>query len=433
MRLLLSVFLFLAVPAFAAVQPYKPSRVGNTFSFPKSSPSTTYRDMGTTRSAYEMGANRTRYLTHDARMAFERSGITIDAKLKTGITKDTLKNGFKSAFKKGMFSPAGLAKAALVDTLGQALIDAGLQWQEDQQQWGLGKDPETIFNVYSYAGFPSDYAGPAKNVTFSQVYDWIKSRWPETSHYAYAGVSNGRPYYRIYGNSSGYSSNGALIYFNIVGQTQPSVSPPTDDDIDSVYDDYVDLMPLDAVLKMADLADIPRPDYPDSVTIPQDQQTQYSQPREISRENDPVTGKEKIKTEQEKVDAQVTNNNQVTYNSTTITKTYLGGVHTGTETKDNDPPPTDPGTDYPEIPDFELPKEKAPPFTVSLPSIPTTFNCTNPSFELTIMTSFLSFPLPLCEWIEHFRALFEWFWSVMTAIVIYVMARGVNLKTGEAK
>jgi len=447
MRLLLSVFLFLAVPAFAAVQPYQPQRVGNTFSFPKSAPTTTYRDLGTARTAFEMGQNRTRYLTHDARMAFERSGITIDAKLKTGITKDMLKNGFKSAFKKGAFTPAGLAKAALVDTLGQALIDGGLQWIEDQQTY-LKQDesgsfrPNDTFLCYEYcSGINAsgntvivwgEYPKTITSSGGSQVrIEFTKATQPNTSNSRLWRFD----YIRTQLNISNPVPLKSFIHVLSNGSVEYSQGFSTLDDskLDSIYDDYVDLMPLDAILKMADAADMPTPDFPDSVTIPQDQMSQLSQPREISRETDPETGKEKIKTEQEKIDAQVTNNNQVIYNSTTITKTFLDGAQTATETKDNEPPPTDPGTDYPEIPDFELPKEKSPDFSVSLPTIPTSFSCVNPNFQLSIMTSSLSFPLPLCEWIEHFRGLFEWFWSVMTAIVIYLMARNVNLRTGESR
>lgn len=99
--------------------------------------------------------------------------------------------------------------------------------------------------------------------------------------------------------------------------------------------------------------------------------------------------------------------------------------------KEEEKPPVAPESEFPEIPPPELSNEKLPqlvaPTIMGFPTIPTSFTCTNPDFDMGLWKT----TLPMCDWIERFRALFEWFWMMSTAVAIYVIARGTNLNDGK--
>lgn len=379
------------------------------------------------------------------------NGIQIEAELVTDLSKDAVKAGIWNAIKKGKANPYVTACMVLCP----ALIEQGWKWMNDAKQWvraseELDFNPDTLVSLYSgSSGLSGAYPTRVKFSEFKSYYNGVRYDGLVYTFQKVVSIGkyNGLDAYQLY-HTLKYP-NQIPISDSVKFYIHPGSSLPNQGDV-AVSDADITNAVLDAMNKQsaADLIRISELDSahdlshaPQSVTslTPQAETTEKTISRSTTNNQDGTQTQKEVK-QKEVVKTETTTNNStvnntfIKYVTTTVTNTYINN-NTVPETSTEEPVEDGGSVTPPDGPTFEelpVPKDFSDlpigvsSFLNSIPSIPTSFSCSDPIFPF--MT--ISFSLPLCEWIEHFRALFVWFWNILTAIAIYIMVRSMNVATG---
>lgn len=444
MRYLFSVFLLLfSSLSFATeVGPFNGTNVGNSIKY-TSTPTTTYTKM-VEQAAGTIANNASSYgVPNSVRTTIPTGGLQIEAKLVTEIPKTTLKETIKNGIKGGKFTPQGIAAGLAYQWMIDKAIQQGLTWMSETQTWvatplndvGGGFQHEFTVGSSTYTGSVAQLLTIAQslNPTLSN-FNWVANSWPA-------------------GSGTIKASDASFNYnlYNTVKTAIPVTTSTIDSAASAAADSIVD-SPSSAgdVLKAADKiagslgqslnveglnqsATPTTPSVETAETVKSKTTTKNADGTETTKEVRQKT----VVTPNQTTNNSTVNNSQVTYNIKNVYNTYTNGSTTPSETSEEEDAGTVPPQDPPDFKELEKPKDftslpsSSNNFINALPWIPSAFSCTNPSFPFMS----ISFDLPLCQWIEKFRVLFEWFWNVITAIGIYLLIRSVNPKTGaiEAK
>lgn len=382
------------------------------------------------------------------------NGIQIEAELVTDLSKAAVSTGIWNAIKKGKANPYVTACMVLCP----ALIDQGWKWMNDAQQWvktpsdvngqpvttpyeswgEYGKSGQYSSIEQACAAYEANYAAALVGFVY---YTTITSGTSKYCRYykASTGQYKSSPVYYYYPNTckTGYVYLNGYCTLSGVSDVAVSDAEITQSVLDAMNQQAAaDLIKLSELDVAHDLSHAPQ-----SVTsLTPTAETAEKTISKTTTNNPDGTQTQKEVKQKEVVKTDTTTNNStvnntyIKYVTTTITNTYTNNntiPDTTTEEPDSDgviPPPD--SEDLPDLPD--PPRDITPlPSAVSgfinnIPWIPDSFSCSDPQFPYFSQ----QFSLPLCEWIEHFRGLFAWFWNVVTVIAIYLLVRNMDVQGG---
>jgi hypothetical protein len=393
---------------------------------------------------------------------FETAGLVIDAvQVSKASILDTAKGHFKSGLKSNLYGAAATIVAGIA-------VQKGWEWLEEQKAWvqniptyseilcypSGSRPPGISTNAVFFKNNSLQYCTSYYQKQINAISDWqvdkiehVSIRKPNSTTTDYTG--------KIYISSKPPNSPMSIVMqvngtTDSIGNSNKSPVPEPD----------LDLAVKDAITGKE--KDIVEADIRNGLNLPYGEISNFSnagnQPAlspstvtSIETKINPDGSTETIqKTQQKKyeytqpsadtyapkittVETEVKTNNKTGEKTETKRETAKSPEEVKEQEKKEEPelPPVPPKSEFPEIKKPELSNEKLPqlvaPTIMGFPTIPTSFSCTNPDFDMGLWKT----TLPMCDWIEKFRALFEWFWMMSTAIAIYVIARGTNLHDGK--
>lgn len=402
------------------------------------------------------------------------SKATVAVKSTLNVAKTAVKDTLARAIKNKKLTPQAVVVDVAIGIILQKLIDKGLEWKEETQQWITEPLPIDVPGQYT-CSYDAGLCGPDSNkIVFSSLRDLINASnvYLKRTDIAPAKVST-------YGTCTivGKSCFLGPIDYTWISVVSSAVysggASASDDDINSAVDGaMVDLAP-EYLLQVADAfepidsSSLPMTAYVDPAINLTNAFTKWERviPATESTPEQVETATEKsIVTAYHTIDSPAVGTGSktaisygvVTQESTSVQSRQQDGslttpvvkavtsTTTTAQTKtttdasgvavadpdEADVPLVPPSANFPDVPEYPrtflgLPFD-IPDFITHLPWIPDMYSCSNPTFPYFET----EFELPICNWIVKFRGLFEWFWNVLTAISIYLLIRSTNVATG---
>lgn len=356
------------------VGPFTGTAVGGTINY-SSQPGTTYTKMVEKATGPITSNSQSFNIPNTARTTLG-NGHTIDAKLVTDISKNTVRQGIWNAIKKGKSNPWVTACFVLCPPL----IDQGWEWMNDAKEWVKTPTQDPVDDGYlyvrSYGTSCSTVLGPSKKSEIISCYESIK-------------LSTGCYFTSVGGTGTGLNLNckstntGSYYTVQFSRHSAYTVSkvPVTDSDLTVAVDNAMNSVSPSDLITIADNSfyTIGADGIPIYQPIPIYDARQYVTPTEnyisspektikIETVKNPDGTTTTTETKQKEVTNVTTNNTSnstvnntsLTYNTTTITNTYVNGSTTPTTTTETKKDEQDTGsvTDktMPDLPELYKPK-----------------------------------------------------------------------------